>query len=275
MLIDNSIWVYEVMILVYAASVILYFYDFLQTNKNVNRIAYILLIVVWVIQTIFFHMRMKQLEYLPIMTLFETLFFYSWVLVCLSLVINYLYRMDLLVFSANVFGFSIVILNVFVSKQEEAGISEILQSDLLNIHIIFAIASYALFSISFLFSVMYLLQVHMLKSKRIFSNLFKKLPPLDKLDRFSYLSALIAFPVLTISLVLGTIWAYMHAINIWLDWKFISSLIILFVYGLYLYRRVAQGWQGRKSAVLNIAGFALVLINYFISNILSNFHRWI
>lgn len=275
MLTGNFIWVYDVMLCIYAASVILYFYDFIQTNKTVNRVAYILLIIVWVIQTMFFYLRMQHLDYIPIMTLFETLFFYSWILICLSLIINYLYKMDLLVFLANVFGFSIVMLNMFVSKQGEPGISEVLQSDLLNFHISFAIGSYALFSISFLFSVMYLLQVHMLKNKRIFSNLFKKLPPLDKLDRFSYLSALIAFPVLAISLVLGSIWAYINGINIWLDWKFLLSFVILLIYGVYLHRRVALGWQGRKLSILNIVGFVSVLINYFLSNVLSNFHRWI
>jgi len=275
MLTGNYIWVYDLMIFVYAASVILYFYDFLQSNKKVNRIAFGLLIIVWIFQTLFFHLRMKELEYLPIMTMFETLFFYSWILVTLSLFINYFYKIDLLVFLANAVGFSIVVLNMFIGMDVKTGVNEALHGDLLNIHISFAIGSYVVFFLSFLFSVLYLLQVRMLKNKKIFSNLFKKIPPLDKLDRFSYLLALIAFPILCLSLVLGSIWAYINGIPIWTDVKFVVSFLILIVYGIYLHRRVALGWQGRKLAILNIIGFAFIIANYLLSKWISSFHNWV
>jgi HemX protein len=275
MLTGNYFWVYDLIVLVYAASVILYFYDFLQSNKKVNRIAFGLLIVVWLFQTIFFLLRMKELEYLPIMTMFETLFFYSWILVTLSLFINYFYKIDLLVFLANAVGFSIVVLNMFIGMDVKTGVNEALHGDLLNIHISFAIGSYVVFFLSFLFSVLYLLQVRMLKNKKIFSNLFKKIPPLDKLDRFSYLLALIAFPILCLSLVLGSIWAYINGIPIWTDVKFVVSFLILIVYGIYLHRRVALGWQGRKLAILNIIGFAFIIANYLLSKWISSFHNWV
>lgn len=271
----NSVWLYDFMIVIYAVSVSLYFYDFIQSNKKANRIAFGLLVVVWVIQTVFFHMRMKELEYIPIMTLFETLFFYSWILVTLSLIINYFYKVDLLVFLANATGFSIVVLNTFVSRQAEPGINELLQGDLLIIHIAFAILSYGLFFLSFIFSCLYLIQVKLLKSKKIFSNLFRKIPPLDKLDKFSYLLALVAYPILLISLVLGSIWAYMNNINIWTDVKFVMSGVVLLVYGVYLHRRVALGWQGKRLAILNMIGFAFIVVNYFISRMVSSFHHWL
>ena len=275
MLTGNYIWVYDLMIFVYAASVILYFYDFLQSNKKVNRIAFGLLIIVWIFQTLFFHLRMKELEYLPIMTMFETLFFYSWILVTLSLIINYFYKVDLLVFLANVVGFSIVVLKMFIGMDVESGVNEALYGDLLNIHITFAIGSYVVFFLSFLFSVLYLLQVRMLKNKQIFSNLFKKIPPLDKLDKLSYILALIAFPILCLSLVLGSIWAYTNDIQIWTDVKFVISFLVIIVYGVYLHRRVALGWQGRKLAILNIIGFAFIVANYLLSKWISSFHNWV
>ncbi|OEF98309.1 cytochrome C assembly family protein [Desulfuribacillus alkaliarsenatis] len=275
MLLSDYAWLYIVMIVIYALSVTLYFYDFIQSNKKANRLAFGLLVVVWIFQTVFFHMRMKEIGQIPILTLFETLFFYSWMLVTLSLIINYLYKVDLLVFMANAVGFAIVVLNLFVSRQADPGVNELLQGDLLVVHIIFAFISYGLFFISFLFSCLYLLQVRMLKNKQVFSNLYRKIPPLDKLDKFSYLLALIAFPVLLISLVLGTIWAYMNSIYIWTDVKFIISSLVLIVYGVYLHRRVALGWQGRKLAILNMLGFAFIIFNYFLSRWVSSFHHWV
>lgn len=49
-------WIYDLTIFLYAASVLFYFNDFLQSNRKVNRLAFGLLVVVWALQTAFlFH----------------------------------------------------------------------------------------------------------------------------------------------------------------------------------------------------------------------------
>ncbi|MFG0215331.1 cytochrome C assembly protein, partial [Brevibacillus porteri] len=77
-------WIYDLTIFLYAASVLFYFNDFLQSNRKVNRLAFGLLVVVWALQTAFFVSQAVMKGYFPVITLFETLFFYSWVLVGLS-----------------------------------------------------------------------------------------------------------------------------------------------------------------------------------------------
>ncbi|MDF2682924.1 MAG: cytochrome assembly protein, partial [Brevibacillus sp.] len=47
-------WIYDLTIFLYAASVLFYFNDFLQSNRKVNRLAFGLLAVVWALQTAFF-----------------------------------------------------------------------------------------------------------------------------------------------------------------------------------------------------------------------------
>lgn len=84
-------WIYDLTIFLYAASVLFYFNDFLQSNQKVNRLAFGLLVVVWALQTVFFVSQTVMKAYFPVITLFETLFFYSWVLVSLSLAIHYFF----------------------------------------------------------------------------------------------------------------------------------------------------------------------------------------
>lgn len=68
-------WIYDLTIFLYAASVLFYFNDFLQSNRKVNRLAFGLLAVVWALQTAFFVSQMAEKAYFPVITLFETLFF--------------------------------------------------------------------------------------------------------------------------------------------------------------------------------------------------------
>ena len=49
----------------------------------------------------------------PILTVFEGLYFYAWVLITLSLVINRLLRVDFIVFFTNVIGLLIMAIHTF------------------------------------------------------------------------------------------------------------------------------------------------------------------
>ncbi len=106
-------WIYPVTIVLYSFSVLGYFIDFLQHNRKVNRMAFWLLSIVWVLQTVFFIIRALELERLPLLTPFEGLFFYAWLVVTLSLAINWFFRVDFLVFFTNVIGFSMMAFSLF------------------------------------------------------------------------------------------------------------------------------------------------------------------
>ena len=75
MLVIIQSWMYDVTVYIYAISVLMYFSDFLQSNRRVNRMAFWLLAIVWILQSIFFISQMVSKDYFPILTLFETLFF--------------------------------------------------------------------------------------------------------------------------------------------------------------------------------------------------------
>ncbi|MDE3839799.1 cytochrome C assembly protein [Bacillus methanolicus] len=266
---------HELTVILYAFSVLLYFIDFLHNNRKANKVAFWLLAFVWVLQTLFLFLYMLETGRFPVLTIFEGLYFYAWVLITLSLGINRLLRVDFIVFFTNILGFIIIAIHTFAPVQIESEVmAQKLVSELLFIHITMAILSYGAFSISFVFSILYLIQYDLLKRKKWGKRLVR-IADLSKLEYMSYVLNVIGVPMLILSLILGMQWAYIKVPDMhWYDTKVIGSFVVLTVYSIYLYLRVAKGLFGKSLALWNIASFLIVLINFFLFGKLSTFHFW-
>jgi HemX protein len=266
---------HELTVVLYAFSVLLYFFDFLHHNRKANRIAFWLLAFVWILQTVFLGIYMFKTGRFPVLTIFEGLYFYAWILVTLSIVINHLLRVDFIVFFTNILGFTVMAIHTFAPMQYHSHImAKQLVSELLLIHITMAILSYGAFSLSFVFSTLYLLQYDLLKRKKWGTRLIR-LADLDKLEKSSYILAVIGVPMLLLSLILGLQWAFLKVPGTpWYDMKIVGSFLLLTAYSILLYLRIVKNLSGRKLAIWNSAAFLIVLINFFLFGQLSSFHLW-
>ncbi|AYA77190.1 cytochrome c biogenesis protein [Robertmurraya korlensis] len=266
---------HELTVVLYAFCVLLYFIDFLHHNRKANRVAFWLLAFVWLLQTMFLFLYMLKTGRFPVLTIFEGLYFYAWVLITLSLGINRLLRVDFIVFFTNVLGFIILAIHTFAPVQFESHVmAEQLISELLLIHITLAILSYGAFSLSFVFSFLYLIQYNLLKKKKWGARLLR-ITDLSKLEHMSYVLNVIGVPMLMLAVILGIQWAYLKIPEMfWLDAKVIGSFGVLIAYSIYLYLRVSKELYGRSLALWNIASFLIVLINFFLIGNLSSFHFW-
>jgi HemX protein len=266
---------HELTVILYAISVLLYFVDFLQRNRKANRIAFWLLAFVWGLQTTFLLLYMFKTGRFPVLTIFEGLYFYAWILVTLSLAINSLLRVDFIVFFTNILGFGIMAIHTFAPMQFDSKImGQQLMSELLLIHITMAILSYGAFSLSFVFSLLYLIQYNLLKRKKWGTTLLR-ISDLSKLEHFSYVLNIIGVPMLILSLILGTQWAFLKVPDMkWYDPKVLGSFSVLAVYGIMLYLKTRKGLSAKKLALWNVASFLIVLINFFLFGQLSSFHFW-
>ncbi|OKL38266.1 cytochrome C assembly family protein [Domibacillus mangrovi] len=266
---------HELMIILYAVSVLLYFLDFVQRNKKANKIAFWILSIVWSLQTIFLCLYMYNTGRLPVLTLFEGLYFYAWVLLTMSLVLNKLLRMDFTVLFTNVIGFLIMTIHTFAPVQVESeAAAEKLVSELLLIHITMAILSYGAFSLSFIFSALYLLQYRLLKTKKWNERLWR-LGDLGQLQKLSVVLNAIGVPLLMLSLILGLVWKTIKLPDVsWFDLKIIASFVLLLIYSIFLYVKVRKECSGRTLAFINAAAFFIILINFFLGSRLSTFHFW-
>ncbi|WP_342733708.1 cytochrome C assembly family protein [Salinibacillus kushneri] len=266
-------WIYELIVGIYALSIIGYFIDFIQHNRRANRMAFWLLTTVWLLQTFFlFSMALLDNRF-PILTIYDGLYFYTWILITFSLIINRLFRVDFFVFFTNVLGFFLMMMYIFSKSQNQyAGNPIDLVSEMLITHITMAMVSYGFFALSFIFSFMYLLQYRLLKKKKWTIRL-KRLGNLEQLERYSFFSILLGVPTLLIAIILGIIWGYSSSEPFaWFDTKTLGSFIVLLVYVMILFLKVARGLHGRNLVNLKVYAFLFLLVNYFLFSTLSNFH---
>lgn len=150
-----------------------------------------------------------------------------------------------------------------------------LQSYWMAIHVPVMFVSYAAFANAFGIGIAYLIQEHQIKSKKPSEMMFR-LPPLEELDAMIYRVIALAFPLLTLGVLLGARWAYDAWGRYWgWDAKETWALITWLIYAAYLHMRLVVGWRGRKTAYLSLVGFGVVLFTYIGVNYLSELHGFL
>jgi HemX protein len=267
-------WMYDGILYIYALSLLFYFSDFVERNTRVKRYGTGLLTFVWILQSVLFILRYIEYGNLPFMSMFDVLFFFSWVLVTLSLILNLVFRIDLLVFFVNVLGFSVLAFSFFSNPNVTASLGDWqIEDELLFIHISLAIASYAAFSLSAIFSFMYLFLHGKLKAKK-WSATMRRLPSLEKVTKYAYVCVVIGIPLLITSVSLGVVWIIVIGESGMLfDIKVVHSLLVLLAYALYLVMKLTFKAPGQRLAYWNIGSFVLILASFIVSNF-SDFHQW-
>ncbi|MBW4609530.1 MAG: c-type cytochrome biogenesis protein CcsB [Hassallia sp. WJT32-NPBG1] len=92
----------------------------------------------------------------------------------------------------------------------------------------------------------------------------------ETLDNVSYRIIGLGFPLLTIGIIAGGVWAN-EAWGTYWSWdpKETWALITWLVFAAYLHARITRGWQGRRPAILAAAGFVVVWICYLGVNVLG------
>ena len=92
----------------------------------------------------------------------------------------------------------------------------------------------------------------------------------DALDNISYRIIGLGFPLLTIGIIAGAVWANEAWGSYWSwDPKETWSLITWLVFAAYLHARITRGWQGKRPAILAATGFMMVWICYLGVNLLG------
>ncbi|WP_033541105.1 cytochrome C assembly family protein [Planococcus sp. CAU13] len=266
---------HEAMVILYAVSLVFYFLDYIYKEKRAARIAMSLLGAVWLLQTVFLGFYIWETQRFPILTLFEGIYFYAWLLVTLSLILRIFYRFDLAVFFLNIIGFIFITIHTFAPVQiDRSPVGEALISELLLIHISFAILSYAAFSLSFVFSLLHVLQYRMLKKKK-WTKQWGSLPSLGQTEKGMTISIGVGISLLFVSLVLGFQWAYIALVDFSIfDLKIVGSFILVVVYSVILWRHRKGTLNGMAYSMAHIYAFLVLLINFFLGSRLSEFHFW-
>ena len=89
-----------------------------------------------------------------------------------------------------------------------------------------------------------------------------------QLEALAFRLHAVGFVLWTFTVMAGAIWAE-HAWGRYWGWdpKEVWSFVIWVIYAAYLHARTTQGWAGARSAVLAIIGFAAVIMNFTVVNL--------
>jgi cytochrome c-type biogenesis protein CcsB len=107
-------------------------------------------------------------------------------------------------------------------------------------------------------------------------DLERHLPDADALDRITYKTICIAFPLLTLMIAAGAFWANRAWGSYW-NWdpKETWAAITWLVYAGYLHMRITRGWRGRRAAYFAILGFGVVMFTFFgVTYLLPGLHAY-
>jgi len=97
-----------------------------------------------------------------------------------------------------------------------------------------------------------------------------RLTLLESLDNLSYRTISFGFPLLTIGIIAGAVWANEAWGSYWSwDPKETWALITWLVFASYLHARITKSWQGTKPAIIASVGFVVVWICYLGVNFLG------
>jgi ABC-type uncharacterized transport system permease subunit len=151
---------------------------------------------------------------------------------------------------------------LLASRLVAANVAEAHQfrSAILPFHVAANLMGVALFTLAFAAAVAYLVQERRLKQKKL-DGVMQRLPPLDALDKAEHRFLILGFPMMTIGILTGTLWAkeveaggaaeITRAAFGYVSWS---------LFGLVLLLRAAAGWRGRRAAYGTIAGFGFALL---------------
>ena len=215
-------------------------------------------------------LRFIEVGHTPVSSLYESLSFFAWALVGAFILFDLRYRLAVL--GAFVCPLAVVLMlvgsAVIIGGVEPQQANPVLQSKWFPVHVTFAFLGYAVFGIAFAAGIMYLLQERMLKSKR-FSALYYKLPSLDTLDSINYKCLTFGFPLMTLGIISGAVWANSAWGGYWRwDPKETWALITWFWYAALLHGRLSIGWRGRRAAIFAIIGFVALVFSFLGVNLL-------
>ena len=200
----------------------------------------------------------------PYTTSYEIAMFLAWFIVVIYFLTEWKYKIKDLGSFVIPLVFLVMLVSVFLSK--DAGL--VPESEVrfwLTMHRTLSIIGYAAFSIAFAAGIMYLIQEHQVKSKKL-GIMYFRMPSLEVLDDLNFKVITIGFPLFTLGFMTGSIWNTKmdQAFFSWDLAKTMPMVIVWLIYGLVFFGRMTTGLRGKKAAQFAILGFVTVIGTFFL-----------
>jgi cytochrome c-type biogenesis protein CcsB len=239
-------------------------------------------------------------SYFPLSNLYESLIFLTWSLTFVQILLERQVNSQIIGAISSPIQLFIIAFASFslpVEMQKASPLVPALRSNWLMMHVTIMMLSYAFLIIGSLLSIFFLLITQgksidlkgnakgysvsqnndkwqsLNKTDNIENALPQSLPRmnlLESLDNLSYRIIGLGFPLLTIGIISGAVWANEAWGSYWSwDPKETWALITWLIFASYLHSRLTKSWQGKKPAMLASIGFFIVWICYLGVNFLG------
>ena len=201
-------------------------------------------------------------------------------------------RRDIAFLGAGVTGIATVALGIALTVMyaDVSPLPPALQSYWLVIHVSIAVLVTGIFIVSFVATALQLMRDYreegdlpveggpVRRAWRRWHNLLARsygrarwleaVPSATSLEALSFRLNAVGFVLWTFTVMAGAVWAE-HTWGRYWGWdpKEVWSFVIWVLYAAYLHARTTQGWAGRRSAWLAIAGFVALIMNFTVVNI--------
>lgn len=266
---ENSF--FNISIIMYIISMVLYFLFFVGKSENHGKYATFFIKVGFMFHTIALITRGIAAGRVPLTNQYEFATSFAWGIALCFMFFECKYSFR----AMGAFVSPIIFIIIGYAAMQSKGIRPLmpaLQSNWLIFHVATAVIGYGAFGVACGVSFMYLL-----KNKFKEDDFFKKhMPSLEKLDLISYRAIALGFLFLTLCIVTGAIWAEAAWGRYWAwDPKETWSFITWIIYSIYLHARIMRGWTGKKAALFSVIGFICVLFTYIgVNTLLPSIHSY-
>ncbi|HEX9744525.1 MAG TPA: cytochrome c biogenesis protein CcsA [bacterium] len=223
-------------------------------NKRLGLTSWLLSAIGTLTMTSVMVFRYLNVGHAPWVSLYETFLVMTWCFTTISIFADRITKSLIPTTATNIFA-TICLLYIATwpaSTKEGFNLVPALQSPWLVIHVFMMFLSYGGMAVS---------------GGAALVHLFTKNP---KTDELSYKMVMFAFPILSLGVTLGAVWAYASWGRYWgWDPKETAALVTWFIYAAYIHLRMVMGWSGIKASILNLVGFGAVIFTWLGLNLVG------
>jgi HemX protein len=257
----------------YAASLLLYVWHLYSDERAVGRLATLLLTGALVAHYFALLERAHVLHAVPYEDLYGSMSLFGWFLGVTYLGLELYHRQQ----SVGPFVLPLVVILSGLSTIFAPGAphSAPARGVLFALHVTTNILAYSAFTLSFVFSAIYLGQNRLLRGRRM-GTVGWRMPSLELLERMTRSAASLGLITLALGMIFGVMVEHrVRGRYFSFDPKEIISVLILVVYAGYLWLERTTAWRGARASLLCLCNYLAVVFSYTIVNLfLSRFHRF-
>ena len=199
----------------------------------------------------------------PAQSVRESLGLVAWIVTGGYLLANWRWRLTL----GGVVVMPVALVLLLLARLTPVGVEPGDLTALGRVHITLATLGVGVFALASALSAILLVEDRTLKRKRFDTAAFKdRGAPLESLDSATHRLIWIGFPIFTIAMVLGAMWAAQRDESLDRP-EYALAAVTWIAYAALLVMRVVYGWRGKRAARLNLVGFAAaiaVLVIYLV-----------